>query len=80
MITDGRSLRATDRTAQLATRIFGGAPPRSRLQEIPWKLVSSVGVTVRLRPTDMSFDVRWMERWLRDYIVAHIPGGRHAAE
>ena len=24
----------------LATRIFGGAPPRSRLQEIPWKLVS----------------------------------------
>ena len=64
----------------LATRIFGGAPPRSRLQEIPWKLVSSVGVTVRLRPTDMSFDVRWVERWLRDHIVAHIPGGRHAAQ
>jgi hypothetical protein len=64
----------------LATRIFGGAPPRSRLQEIPWKLVSSVGVTVRLRPTDRSFDVRWVERWLRDHIVAHIPGGRHAAQ
>jgi hypothetical protein len=64
----------------LATRIFGGAPPRSRLQEIPWKLVSSVGVTVRLRPTDMPFDGRWVERWLRDHIVAHIPGGRHAAQ
>jgi hypothetical protein len=64
----------------LATRISGGAPPRSRLQEIPWKLVASVGVTVQLAPTDMSFDVQWVERWLRDHIVAHIPGGRHAAE
>jgi sporulation protein YlmC with PRC-barrel domain len=64
----------------LATRIFGGAPPRSRLQEIPWKLVTSVGVVVRLKPTDMTFDVSWVERWLRDHIVKHIPGGQHAAE
>jgi hypothetical protein len=64
----------------VATRIFGGAPPRSRLQEIPWKLVASVGVVVRLKPTDMTFDVSWVERWLRDHIVKHIPGGRHAAE
>ena len=64
----------------VATRILGGAPPRSLLQQIPWKLVSSVGVTVRLRPTDTSFDARWVERWLRDHIVAHIPGGRHAAQ
>lgn len=64
----------------LATRIFGGAPPRSHLQEIPWRLVDSVGITVKLRPNDMRFDVRWVERWLRDRIVKHIPGGRHAAE
>jgi hypothetical protein len=64
----------------LATRILGGAPPRSRLQEIPWKLVASVGITVQLRPSDMSFDVRWVERWLRDFIVARIPRGRHAAQ
>jgi hypothetical protein len=64
----------------LATRIFGGAPPRSRLQEIPWTSVASVGITVQLRPTDVSFDVHWVERWLRDHIVARIPGGRHAAE
>jgi hypothetical protein len=63
----------------VATRIFGGAPPRSRLQEIPWKLVASVGVVVKLKPTDMTFDVSWVERWLRDRIK-HIPGGRHAAE
>jgi hypothetical protein len=55
----------------LATRIFGGTP---------WNLVASVGVTVKLKPTDMSFDVQWVERWLRDHIIAHIPGGRHAAE
>ena len=64
----------------LATRIFGGAPPRSRLQEIPWDLVDSVGIVVKLKPTDMTFDVGWVERWLRDRIVKHIPGGRHAAE
>jgi hypothetical protein len=64
----------------LATRIFGGAPPRSRFQEIPWELVASAGVTVKLKPTDMSFDVQWAERWLRDHIITHSPGGRHAAE
>lgn len=64
----------------VATRIFGGSPPRSRLQEIPWKLVASVGVVVTLKPTDMTFDVDWVERWLRDHVVKHIPGGRHAAE
>ncbi|MGV0715406.1 hypothetical protein ABQE93_08375 [Mycolicibacterium sp. XJ662] len=64
----------------VATRIFGGTPPRSHLQDIPWQLVQSVGITVKLKPTDMRFDVGWVERWLRDRIVKHIPGGRHAAE
>ena len=64
----------------VATRILGGAPPRSLLQEIPWKLVAAVGVVVKLNDTDMTFDVNWVERWLRDHIMRHIPGGRHAAE
>jgi hypothetical protein len=64
----------------VATRILGGEPPRSQLQEIPWTLVAAVGVTVKLKPTEMSFDVQWVERWLREHVVAHIPGGRHAAE
>ena len=64
----------------LATRILGGAPPRSRLQEIPWDLVHSVDAVVRLKPTDMPFDVDWVERWLRERIIKHIPGGQHAAE
>jgi hypothetical protein len=64
----------------VATRIFGGAPPRSRLQEIPWELVGSVDAVVKLEQTGTDFDVNWVERWLRDHIIKHIPGGRHAAE
>jgi hypothetical protein len=64
----------------LATRILGGKPPRSRLQEFPWELIASVGVVVRLKPTELEFEASWVDRWLRDRIVKHIPGGRHAAE
>lgn len=64
----------------LGTRIFGGAPPRSRLREIPWDTVIRVGVTVEVAPTDVAADVHWVERWLRDHVICHIPGGRHAAE
>jgi hypothetical protein len=64
----------------VVTRIFGGFPPVQRLQEIPWKLVACVGVVVRLKPNDMTFDADWIERWLRDRVVKHIPGGRDAAE
>jgi hypothetical protein len=64
----------------LATRIFGGAPPRARLQETPWELVACVRTVVELKPTDLVFDVEWLERWLRDRIIKHIPGGQHAAE
>lgn len=64
----------------LATRIFGGKPPPSRLQTIPWRLVAAVATVVRLHPTDMAFDALWVEHWLRDHVIAHIPGGRHAAQ
>jgi len=64
----------------VATRMFGGGPPRSRLQGIPRSLVDSIHVVVKLKPTDMVFDAGWMERWLCDRVIKHIPGGRHAAE
>ena len=64
----------------LATRILGGQPPRSRLQPLSWLLVAKVGTVVRLRPTDQPVDAPWVERWLRDHVIARIPGGRHAAE
>jgi sporulation protein YlmC with PRC-barrel domain len=64
----------------LATRIFGGQPPRSKLQSVPWRLVAKVGTVVQLKATDESFDGLWVEHWLRDHFIGRLPGGRHAAE
>ena len=64
----------------LATRIFGGQPPRSKLQPLPWELVAKVGTVVQLRLTDQSIDGLWLEHWLRDHVIGRIPGGRRAAE
>lgn len=61
----------------LGTRIFGGRPPSSRLIRIPWKDVADVGVVVTLGVKGGSLDASWVERWVRDKIIARIPGGRH---
>ena len=64
----------------VATRIFGGetAPiPAAGDSAEPRR---SIHVVVKLKPTDMDFDAGWMERWLCDRVIKHIPGGRHAAE
>ena len=60
----------------LGTRIFGGRPPSSRLIRIPWKVVADVGVVVRLGVSGQDLDADWVERWIRDKIIARIPGGR----
>ena len=64
----------------LATRILGGQPPRARLQDIPWRLVERVGIVVELRDAGFASDSQWREHWLRDHVIARIPGGRHAAQ
>jgi sporulation protein YlmC with PRC-barrel domain len=61
----------------LGTRIFGGRPPSSRLIRIPWKDVSDVGVVIRLGVSGENLESTWVERWIRDKIIARIPGGRH---
>lgn len=61
----------------LGTRIFGGRPPSSRLIRIPWKDVAEVGVVVQLGVGAEELDASWVERWVRDKIIARIPGGRH---
>jgi sporulation protein YlmC with PRC-barrel domain len=61
----------------LGTRIFGGRPPSSRLIRIPWKDVADVGVVIKLGVSGDSLDADWVERWIRDKIIARIPGGRH---
>lgn len=64
----------------LGTRIFGGRPPRSRLHEIAWRHVADVDVVLRLGVRGDRLDVTWVERWLRDHVIARIPGGRHDPE
>lgn len=64
----------------LATRIFGGRPPASRLHRILWRHVADVGTTVRLGVRGEDLDVLWVERWVRDHVIGRIPGGRHAPE
>jgi hypothetical protein len=61
----------------LGTRIFGGRPPSSRLIRIPWKDVTDVDVVIRLGVRADSLDAGWVERWIRDKVIARIPGGRH---
>lgn len=61
----------------LGTRIFGGRPPASRLIRIPWNDVADVGVVIRLGIRGEGLDADWVERWIRDKIIARIPGGRH---
>jgi hypothetical protein len=61
----------------LGTRIFGGRPPSSRLIRIPWKDVAEVGVVIRLGVRAGNLDADWVERWVRDKIIARIPGGHH---
>ena len=64
----------------LATRIFGGRPPRAKLQAIPWRLITKIGTVVQLSAHAQDFDSLWLEHWLRDHIIRRLPGGRRAAQ
>jgi hypothetical protein len=61
----------------LATRIFGGRPPESRMVRTPWAAVREVGVVIKLSVDRDTRDLSWTERWVRDRIIGRIPGGRH---
>ena len=61
----------------LATRIFGGRPPQSRMVRTPWVAVREVGVVIKLSVGRDTQDLFWTERWVRDHVIGRIPGGRH---
>jgi len=61
-------------------RLFGGRPPESKLHRVPWSAVSKIGTAIELGEPGSSFDVTWSEHWVRDQVIARIPGGRHAPE
>jgi hypothetical protein len=61
----------------LATRIFGGRPPESRMMRTPWVAIREIGVVIKLSVGRDTQDLFWTERWVRDHIIVRIPGGRH---
>jgi hypothetical protein len=61
----------------LATRIFGGRPPQSRMQRTLWTDIVEIGVVIRLGVERDTLDLAWTEGWVRDRIIGRIPGGRH---
>lgn len=64
----------------LLTRVFGGRLPDSRFIRIPWAVVSDPGIVVSVGVDADSLDASWTERWMRDHVIARIPGGRHDPE
>jgi hypothetical protein len=66
--------------AALATRIFGGRPPESRMQRTPWVAVVDIGIVIRLGVRRDALDLAWTERWVRDHVIGRIPGGRHTPQ
>jgi hypothetical protein len=62
----------------LATRIFGGRPPESRMLRTPWVAIREIGVVIKLSVGRDTQDLFWTERWVRDHVIGRIPGGRHA--
>jgi hypothetical protein len=59
----------------LATRIFGGKPPRSRLHTIDWAHVTKIGIVISIAVKGSTLDVTWAERWISEHIIRRIPGG-----
>ena len=61
----------------ISALLFGGRAPASRLLRVPWSAVSKVGTVLSLGVRAESLDASWTERWVRDHIIARIPGGQH---
>lgn len=66
--------------ASVLPRVFGGSMPRSRWARIDWSHVTELDTIVRLDVRADDLDATWLERWFRDRLIAHIPGGSHAPE
>jgi hypothetical protein len=75
----------------LATRLghtrFGGWVERVHaytdedvLRPIPFDKVTDIGSAVKLAADAGELPASATQRWVRDHVIAHIPGARHAAE
>ena len=66
--------------AAVLPRIFGGHMPRSRWDRIEWRHVLRADSVIHIHTAADDMDATWLERWIRDRVIAPIPGGRHAPE
>jgi len=66
--------------AAVLPRIFGGGMPRSRWARIGWEQVADLDTVIELRESAEEIDAVWLERWIRDRVIARIPGGSHDPE
>jgi hypothetical protein len=64
----------------LANRILGGRIPSSRMARIAWEDVGHVGTAVELTVSSDELDADWVEHWVRERLVARIPGGKRDPE
>lgn len=61
----------------LADRILGDTPEPSLLTSIDADTIDDIGVVVKLNTEESELgDVAWVERWMRDHVIARIPGNR----
>jgi hypothetical protein len=58
-------------------RIFGGRRPDAHLLRIGWDTVAKLGPAIELAAPASELPTSWVESWLRDRVIARIPGGRH---
>ncbi|MFT4226141.1 hypothetical protein [Micropruina sp.] len=58
-------------------RIFGGRRPDAHLLRIGWDTVAKLGSAIELAVPASDVPRPWLESWLRDRVIARIPGGRH---
>lgn len=66
--------------AAVLPRVFGGTMPRSRWDRIDWRHVRRLDTVIRIDAEADDLDATWLERWIRDRVIARIPGGRHDPE
>jgi hypothetical protein len=56
------------------------APPRDDPSRIPFNLVADIGAHVKLGCAHDEVGTASSERWVRDHVIAHIPGAGRAPE
>ncbi|MFT4109394.1 hypothetical protein [Propionicimonas sp.] len=71
------SVRAMLHGGVVLERLFGGRRPRAHFERIDWDTVGEIGPAIRLAAPASLVPTSWLEDWLRDNLIARIPGGRH---